>query len=141
MSKKYASSTVSNAAIRNIISEISVALFDDVTEERLKQELSDYTVQGVNDVREDCKDLYVDDYIFTIHPLTNEECVGVSGVRCGNILLSIYVEVWVTDTYGYEMQLINGISIPSQTFEENKLKSIDKNIKSINETFSKNRSK
>ena len=28
-----------------------------------------------------------------------------------------------------------------QTFEENKLKTIDKNIKSINETFSKNRSK
>lgn len=28
-----------------------------------------------------------------------------------------------------------------QTFEENKLKSIDKNIKSINEIFSKNRSK
>ena len=29
----------------------------------------------------------------------------------------------------------------SQTFEENKLKTIDKNIKSINEIFSKNRSK
>ena len=78
--------------------------FADVTEDALKEQLCDYTLQGVNDVREDCKDLYVDDYVFTIHPLTNEECVGVSGVRCNNILLSTYVEVWVTDTYGYEMQ-------------------------------------
>ena len=40
MSKKYASSTVANASIRNILSEISVALFDDVTEEYLKEAAS-----------------------------------------------------------------------------------------------------
>ena len=80
--------------------------FADVTEDALKEQLCDYALQGVNDIREDCKDLYIDDYVFTIRPLTNanEERVGVSGLKCNNIFLSDYVEVWVTDTYGYEMQ-------------------------------------
>ena len=91
--------------IQKLVDVLStIGNFDEVTEERLKQELPDNTIQGINDVREDCKDLYIDDYVFTIHPLTNEECVGVSGLKCSNILLSTYVEVWVTDTYGYEMQ-------------------------------------
>ena len=78
--------------------------FDEVTEDRLKEELPKYTIQGINNIREGYKDLFIDDYVFTIRPNSDEECVCESGYACGNIFLSNYVEVWCTDQYGYELQ-------------------------------------
>ena len=84
--------------IAKLIEKLQTVEFNELTEEKYNELFVGHTLQGLNEVREDCKDLLIDDYVFTIHKISlydEDECNG-SGFRINNsIFLSNYVEVWL----------------------------------------------
>lgn len=78
--------------------------FLDVTEEKLQEELNEICFHTpkikVRDIDEFTKKLYIDDYVFIIHPVVNENNIvlgslldrNVSGILCGSIILSSNVK-------------------------------------------------
>ena len=84
--------------IAKLIEKLQTVEFNELTEKKYNELFVGHTLQGLNEVREDCKDLLIDDYVFTIHKISlydEDECNG-SGIRINNsIFLSNYVEVWL----------------------------------------------
>ena len=84
--------------IAKLIEKLQTVEFNELTEEKYNELFVGHTLQGLNEVREDYKDLLIDDYVFTIHKIPlhgDDECNG-NGFRVNNsIFLSSYVEVWL----------------------------------------------
>ena len=84
--------------ISKLIEKLKTVQFNELTYEKYQELFTGHTLQGLNEVREDYKDLLIDDYVFTIHKISlydDDECNG-SGFRINNsIFLSSYVEVWL----------------------------------------------
>ena len=78
--------------------------FLDVTTEKLQEELNEICLHTpsvvVNDLDEFTKELCIDDYVFIIHPVMNENNIAlgslldrnVCGILCGSIILSSNVK-------------------------------------------------
>lgn len=84
--------------IAKLIEKLQTVEFNELTEEKYNELFVGHTLQGLNEVREDYKDLLIDDYVFTIHKISlhgDDERNG-NGFRVNNsIFLSSYVEVWL----------------------------------------------
>ena len=87
---------VERITISKLIEKLKTVQFNELTEEKYNELFVGHTLQGLNEVREDYKDLLIDDYVFTIHKISlYDECNG-NGFRINNsIFLSNYVEVWL----------------------------------------------
>ena len=94
--------------IAEFIEKLSTLTFDEVTHDKVVELFPNSYVEGVNELNagqgfrtNDLKDMYIDDYVFTIHRVTDEEGLD-SGFKLNDtICLSDYVEVWlVCDNIG-----------------------------------------
>ena len=97
--------------VAKLIEKLQTVEFSELTEEKYNELFVGHTLQGLNEVREDYKDLLIDDYVFTIHKISlYDECNG-SGFRVNNsIFLSSYVEVWLpSDNNGSDDVQADGI--------------------------------
>lgn len=82
--------------ISKLIEKLQTVEFDELTEEKYNELFVGHTLQGLNEVREDYKDLLIDDYVFTVYQLSDEEDIRLNGFRINNTLgLSKDVEVWL----------------------------------------------
>ena len=82
--------------ISKLIEKLKTVQFNELTEEKYNELFVGHTLQGLNEVREDYKDLLIDDYVFTVYQLSDEESMGVHGFNLNNTLgLSKDVEVWL----------------------------------------------
>ena len=82
--------------ISKLIEKLKTVQFNELTYEKYQELFTGHTLQGLNEVREDYKDLFIDDYIFTIHKISLYDECNDNGFRVNNsIFLSNYVEVWL----------------------------------------------
>ena len=82
--------------ISKLIEKLQTVEFNELTEEKYNELFVGHTLQGLNEVREDYKDLFIDDYIFTVYQLSDEENMGVRGFNLNSTLgLSKDVEVYL----------------------------------------------
>lgn len=82
--------------ISKLIEKLKTVQFNELTYEKYQELFTGHTLQGLNEVREDYKDLLIDDYIFTVYQLSDEENMGVRGFNLNSTLgLSKDVEVYL----------------------------------------------
>lgn len=82
--------------IAKLIEKLQTVQFDELTYEKCKELFVDYNLQGLSDITFNLKDLFIDDYVFSIYGLSDEEYMGLSGFRINSTLgLVKYVEVWL----------------------------------------------
>lgn len=81
--------------IAELIEKLSKLQFNEITEDKLKEVFTGHDIQMVNEVREDLKDIGIDDYVFTVGCYSDDEgCF--SGFKLNEtIRLSSNVEVWL----------------------------------------------
>ena len=82
-------------AIAELIEKLSKLQFNEITEDKLKEVFTGHNIQMVNEVREDLKEIGIDDYVFTVGSYSEDEgCF--SGFKLNEtIQLSSNVEVWL----------------------------------------------
>ena len=82
--------------IAKLIEKLQTVQFDELTYEKYQELFKGYNLQGLQDVKFGLKDLFIDDYIFTVYQLSDKESIGVRGFKLNNTLgLSKDVEVWL----------------------------------------------
>ena len=82
--------------IAKLIEKLRTVQFDELTYEKYQELFRGHNLQGLQDVKFGLKDLFIDDYIFTVYQLSDEESMGVHGFKLNNTLgLSKDVEVWL----------------------------------------------
>ena len=82
--------------ITKLIEKLQTVQFDELTYEKYQELFKGYNLQGLQDIKFGLKDLFIDDYIFTVYQLSDEESMGVHGFKLNNTLgLSKDVEVWL----------------------------------------------
>ena len=82
--------------IAKLIEKLQTVEFDELTYEKYQELFTGHNLQGLQDVKFGLKDLFIDDYIFTVYQLSDEESMGVHGFKLNNTLgLSKDVEVWL----------------------------------------------
>ena len=82
--------------IAKLIEKLQTVQFDELTYEKYQELFTGHNLQGLQDVKFGLKDLFIDDYIFTVYQLSDEESMGVHGFKLNNTLgLSKDVEVWL----------------------------------------------
>ena len=82
--------------ISKLIEKLQTVQFDELTYEKCEELFINYNFQGLSDIKFDLKDLFIDDYVFSIYRLSDEEYMGLNGFNLNNTLgLSKDVEVWL----------------------------------------------
>ena len=82
--------------IAKLIEKLQTVQFDELTYEKYQELFNGYNLQGLQDAKFGLKDLFIDDYIFTVYQLSDKESTGVHGFKLNNTLgLSKDVEVWL----------------------------------------------
>lgn len=82
--------------IAKLIEKLQTVQFNELTYEKCQELFINYNLQGLSDITFNLKDLFIDDYVFSIYKLSDEEYMGLSGFRINNTLgLVKYVEVWL----------------------------------------------
>ena len=82
--------------IAKLIEKLQTVQFDELTYEKYQELFIGHNLQGLQDVKFGLKDLSIDDYIFTVYQLSDEESMGGHGFSLNNTLgLSKDVEVWL----------------------------------------------
>ena len=82
--------------IAKLIEKLQTVQFDELTYEKYQELFTGHNLQGLQDGKFGLKDLFIDDYIFTVYQLSDEESMGVHGFKLNNTLgLSKDVEVWL----------------------------------------------
>ena len=82
--------------IAKLIEKLQTVEFDELTYEKYQELFIGHNLQGLQDVKFGLKDLFIDDYVFTVYQLSDEESTGVHGFNLNNTLgLSKDVEVWL----------------------------------------------
>ena len=81
--------------IAELVNKLQTLKFSEVTKVTFRELFNAHTNLDVNDVRDGWKDLFIDDYVFTISEINPDESIE-SGFRLNNsILLHKDVEVWL----------------------------------------------
>ena len=85
-----------------LVEKLQTVQFDELTYEKYQELFIGHNLQGLQDVRFGLKDLFIDDYIFTVYQLTDKENMGTHGFNLNNTLgLSKDVEVYLpSDSIG-----------------------------------------
>ena len=82
--------------ITKLIEKLQTVQFDELTYEKYQELFKGHNLQGLQDVKFGLKDLFIDDYIFTVYQLSDEESMGVHGFNLNRTLgLSKDVEVYL----------------------------------------------
>ena len=82
--------------IAKLIEKLQIVQFDELTYEKYQELFKGHNLQGLQDVKFGLKDLFIDDYVFTVYQLSEEESMGIHGFNLNNTLgLSKDVEVWL----------------------------------------------
>ena len=88
--------------IAKLVEKLQTVQFDELTYEKYQELFIGHNLQGLQDVKFGLKDLFIDDYIFTVYQLTDKENMGIHGFNLNNTLgLSKDVEVYLpSDSIG-----------------------------------------
>lgn len=89
--------------ISKLIEKLKAVQFNELTYEKYQELFTGHNLQGLQeDVKFGLKDLFIDDYVFTVYQLSDKESMGVHGFNLNNTLgLSKDVEVWLpSDSIG-----------------------------------------
>ena len=88
--------------IAKLVEKLQPVQFDELTYEKYQELFTGHNLQGLQAVKFGLKDLFIDDYIFTVYQLTDKENMGVHGFNLNNTLgLSKDVEVYLpSDSIG-----------------------------------------
>lgn len=82
--------------IAKLIEKLQTVQFDELTYEKYQELFEGHNLQGFQDVGFDLKDLFIDDYIFTVYQLSDGESMGIHGFNLNRTLgLSKDVEVYL----------------------------------------------
>lgn len=114
--------------IAELIEKLQTVQFDELTYEKYQELFKGHNLQGLQDVKFGLKDLFIDDYIFTVYQLSDEESMGVHGFNLNNTLgLSKDVEVYLpSDNNGsYDIQADGTIKQVDNSFYLNVNYSVD----------------
>lgn len=93
--------------ISKLIEKLQTVKFDELTYEKYQELFIGHNLQGLQDVKFGLKDLFIDDYVFTVYQLSDEESMGTHGFNLNNTLgLSKVVEIWLPfdNNDSYEIQ-------------------------------------
>ena len=76
--------------------------FSELTEEKCKELFVNHDFQWLNKFDDTSKDIAIDDYVFTVHLMSDDEVISkfyrnynCNGFRINDMVLSNYVEVWL----------------------------------------------
>ena len=62
--------------IAKLIEKLQTVEFDELTYEKYQELFTGHNLQGLQDVKFGLKDLFIDDYVFTVYQLSDEKVWG-----------------------------------------------------------------
>ena len=84
--------------MQELVDILEPCSFDEITYDRCKELFKAYNLQGLQDVEDGLKDLFLDDYTFTLYKISDEEGRESTprGFRINDTIgISSYVEVYI----------------------------------------------